>query len=124
MKVMRCRGPTSRAIIEDHPPGPKIGHEPEKCLDVFRDDLAAMVHMGNREVGSKYWRGIAEDQEFVSTEDSILVFRETIQAKETAPVFHPLFADVGSATLDSPGIVLNANGKSVAGNVSLSAFLK
>ena len=124
MEVVRSRGPASRAIVEDHPPRPKIGHEPEKCLDVSSDGLAAMVHMGNSEVGSKYRRGIAEDQEFISIKDALLFFRETIQAEETPLYVCILLADIGCAALDSPGIVLNTDGKPFAGDAPFPAAIK
>lgn len=117
MKVVRSRGPASRAIVEDHPPGPKIGHEPEKCLDMFSDGLAAMVHMGNGKMGSKYWCGVAEDQVFISIENPFLFFREMIQAEKASLFICALLADVGGAAPDSAGIVLNANGKSPAENI-------
>ena len=91
---------------------------------MFSNGLAAMVHMGNGEVGSKYRHGIAEDQVFVSIEDPFLIFREVIQAEETSPFICVLLGDVGRAALDSSGIVLEADGKSPAGNVSLPAVLK
>jgi len=124
MKVIRNGGPASRTVVEDHPPLPEIGREPEKCLDVSSDGLAAMVHMGNGEVGCEYWRGIAENQKFISIKDPLLFFRETIQAEETPLSVCILLADIGCAALDSPGIVLNANGKSSAENLPFPASLK
>jgi hypothetical protein len=124
MKVIRSGGPASRTVVEDHPPLPEIGREPEKCLDVSSDGLAAMVHMGNGEVGGQYRCGIAEDQKFISIKDPLLFFRETIQAEETPLFVCILLADIGGAALDSSGIVLNADGKSPARHLTLSAAVE
>jgi len=124
MEVVRSRGTAPRTIVEELPPRPEIGREPEKCLDVSSDGLAAMVHMGNSEVTRQYRCWIAEDQEFISIEDPFLLFRETIQAKETVPVFHNLLADVRGTALDSSNIVLKAGGKSSAENLPFPASLK
>jgi hypothetical protein len=80
--------------------------------------------MGNGEVGSKYRHGVAEDQVFVSIEDPFLIFREMIQAEETSPFICVLLGDVGHAALDSPGIVLEADRKSAAGNAPLPEVFK
>jgi hypothetical protein len=80
--------------------------------------------MGDGEVRRENRHGIAEDQVFVSVEDSFLVFREMIQTEKTSPPGCIFFCHTGQAALDSSGIVLEADGKSPAGEIPLSDVLK
>ena len=63
--------------------------------------------------------GIAENQVFASVEKPFLAFREMIQAEETAPLVCIFVAHVGEGVLDSSRIVLEADGKSSAGDIPL-----
>ena len=115
MKVIRCGGATSWPVVENRPVGAKITHEPEKEIDMFRDGLEPMVQMGDDEVRREYRHGVAKDQIFVSVEDPLLAFGQTIQAEETLSLVCFFFAHVGQTTLDSSGIELEADGKSATG---------
>ena len=68
--------------------------------------------------------GIAEDQIFVPVKNCLLTFREMLQAKKTSPFLYISFFHIGRAALNSTGIVLKADGKSIAGDTSLSDFFK
>jgi hypothetical protein len=80
--------------------------------------------MGDGEMRRKNRHGVAEDQVVASVEDPFLFFRKMVQAEETSPFIGTLFADVGRAALDSRGIVLETDGKSIAGNVPFPELLK
>ena len=43
MEVIRCGGTASGSVVEHSPAGTKISDELEKGIDLFRDDLGAMV---------------------------------------------------------------------------------
>ena len=83
-----------------------------------------MVYMGDSEVREKNRHRIAENQIFAPVKNSLLTFREMIQAKKTGRFLHIVFSHIGRAALQSTGIVLEANGKSIAGDTSLSDFFK
>jgi hypothetical protein len=68
--------------------------------------------------------GIAEDQIFAPVKNPLLAFREMIQAKKTSPFLYISFSHIGCTALHSTGIVLEANGKSIAGDISLPDFFK
>ena len=70
--------------------------------------------MGDGEVRREDRHGIAEDQVVGSAENSFLALRQTIETEETSSVFCISFAHAGCAALDSSGIVLEADRKSVA----------
>jgi hypothetical protein len=124
MKVVRCGSTAFGSVVEDRPIGTKFSPELEKGAAMFRDGLAAMLYMGDGEVGGENRHGIAKDQVFASVEDSFLAFREMIQAEETSSLVCILFAHVGQATLDSSRVVLEADGKSPARDIPLPDSLE
>jgi hypothetical protein len=67
---------------------------------------------------------IAEDQIFAPVKNSLLAFREMLQAQKTLPFLYIFFPHIGCAALHSTGIVLEANGKSIAEDISLSDFFE
>jgi len=75
-------------------------------------------------VRGKNGHGIAEDQIFAPVKNSLLAFREILQAKKTSPPLYISFSHIGCTALNSTGIVLKANGKSIAGDISLPDFFK
>jgi hypothetical protein len=117
MKVVRCGSAAFGSIVEDHPAGTKFSQELEKGFDMFSDGLAAMLQMGDGEVGRENRHGIAKNQVFAPVEEPFLPFREMIQAEETSSIVCIFFAHAGQAALDSSRIVLEADGKSSAGDI-------
>ena len=71
----------------------------------------------------KNWRWITEYQVFLPVEDSFLAFREIIQAQKTWPFFYIFFYHTGKTAFNSTGIVLDADGKSSAGDFPLPDML-
>jgi hypothetical protein len=82
---------------------------------MFINGLKAMVYMGDGEVRRKNRHRISEDQVVVLVEDPSLVFGEMVQAKETLSLLSVDFGYLSGTTLDSAGIMLEADGKSLAG---------
>src|SRR5512137_3048405 len=116
MKMVGGGSSAFGSIVENRPPGTKFGYEWEKGFDVFSDGLAAMLYMGDGEVGRKNRHGIAEDQVFAPVEEPFLCLREMIQAEETSPLVGIFAAHGCEAALDSSRIILEADGKSSAGD--------
>jgi hypothetical protein len=114
--MIRCRGAAFWSIVENFPERAKISHKLKKNTDMFNDTLAAMVYMGDSEVGRENRHGIAEDQVITSVEDPLLAFREIIQAEETSALVSVFFIYVGRAALDPSRIVLEPDRKSFAKN--------
>jgi hypothetical protein len=83
-----------------------------------------MVYVRDCQMREKNRHGIGEDQIFTPVKDSLLAFGEVLQAKKTLPFLYISFSHIGHAALDSTGIVLEANGKSIAGDISLPDFFK
>jgi hypothetical protein len=83
-----------------------------------------MIDMRDGEVRGEDGHGITEDQVFISIKKTTLPFRKMIQAKKTSSFLYILFSHIGRAALHSTGIVLEANGKSVAGDIAFSYFLE
>jgi len=75
--------------------------------------------MGKGEVRRKNRPGVAENQVFAPVENPFLYFREVIDAQKASPLVSDFYTDVGQAVLDSSGVVLEANGKSSAGEGAL-----
>jgi hypothetical protein len=115
MKVSRCGGAALGSVVEDHPAGTKISHKLEKDLDWFSNGLGVVVQMGDGEVRREDRHWITEDEVFASVEDPFLYFRELIQTEKTWALVCVSFANVGQAALDPPGIVLETDGKTLAG---------
>ena len=67
---------------------------------------------------------IAEDQVCFSVDNPFLIFREIIEAQETWPLVYIVFSHIGQAAPDSSGIVLDADGKSPAGNFPFPYILQ
>jgi hypothetical protein len=80
--------------------------------------------MGDSEMRGKNRHGIAEDQIFAPVKDSLLTFGEMLQAKKTSPFLYISFSHIGCTALNSTGIVLETNGKSIAGDISLPDLFK
>jgi hypothetical protein len=73
-------------------------------------------------VRRKNRHGIAENQIFTPVKNSFLAFGEVLQAKKTSPFFYIRFSHIGCTAPNSAGIVLEPNGKSIAGDISLPDF--
>lgn len=80
--------------------------------------------MGDGEVRGENGHGIAENQVFVSVEDSFLAFREVIRAEETSSPVSFCSANLCCTAPDSSGIVLETDRKPPAGEASLPDVLK
>ncbi len=83
-----------------------------------------MLYMGDSEVREKNRHGIAQDQIFAPVKNSPLAFGEVLQAKKTSSFLYISFSHIGRAALHSTGIVLEANRKSIAEDISLPDFFK
>ncbi len=114
MKVVRGGSTTPWPIVEDRPAGAKIGYEPEKKIDLSGDGLEAMVQMRNDEVGRENGHGVTKDQILVPVEDPFLAFRQAIHTEKTSSLAYFSFTYGSQTTLDSFGIVLEADRKSAA----------
>jgi hypothetical protein len=119
MKMVRGGSSAFGPIVENRPAGTQFGHELEKGFDVFSDGLAAMLCMGNGEVGRKNRPGVTEDQVCAPIEEPFLCIGEMIRAEETSPLVRILAAHGCQAALDSSRIILEADGKSPAGDIPL-----
>jgi len=75
--------------------------------------------MGDGKVRREDRHGITKDQVFTSIKNTTLPFRKMIQTEETLPLLSILFSYFGQAALNSPGIVLEENGKFSARNISI-----
>jgi hypothetical protein len=75
--------------------------------------------VGDGEVSRENRARIAENQVFASVKNPFLAFREMLQAEKTPPLVGICLGDVGEGVLDSFRIVLETDGKSSAGDVSL-----
>jgi hypothetical protein len=75
--------------------------------------------VGDGEVSRENRARIAENQVFASVKNPFLAFREMLQAEKTPPLVGICLGGVGEGVLDSFRIVLETDGKSSAGDVSL-----
>lgn len=116
VEVVRGGGAAFRSVVKDCPMGTKITHELEKGIDMVSDGLGMVVYMGDGEVTRENGHWITEDQVFPAIEDPLLGFREVIEAEETWPFEYVFFLYVSQGALDSSRIVLDADGKSIAGD--------
>src|SRR4030042_4247295 len=80
--------------------------------------------MGDGEVRKENRHGIAEDEVFTSVQDPFLTVGEMIQAEETLPLLCIFFSHIGQAALHSSWIILEADGKSLAGDIPLPDVLQ
>ena len=80
--------------------------------------------MGDREVRREDRHGIAEDQVIVSIEDSLLALRKMIETEETLPLRSIFFCYISRTAFDPSGVILEAEGKSPAEQISFSDSFK
>jgi hypothetical protein len=118
MKVIRRRSAASRPIVKDGPSGAEIGHELQERVHVLRYRLWKMIYVGDGEVGRENRRWVAEDQIVASVEYPFLAFGKMIQTEEARPLACILLADCGQGAPHSSSVVLEEDGKPVAGKVS------
>jgi hypothetical protein len=119
MKVVRGGSAALGSVVKDRPAGTEIGEESQKGPDLGRDSLAAMLYMGDREMGGENRARVAENQISAPVKNPFLAFREMLWTEETPVPGIICFGDVGEGVLDSFRIVLETDGKSPAGNSPL-----
>jgi hypothetical protein len=91
---------------------------------MFSNSLEAMVYVGDREVRRENRHGIAEDQVIVSIGNSLLTLRKIIETEETLLFRSIFFCHISRAAFDPSGVVLEADGKPPARQISFSDSFK